>query len=84
MERLAEKTVTRLLMQQRIPEGYSATEAEHKWHDMETTPSLIVDGHSPGSVLEKAHAMMDTAPDRKDTEYRVILVVTSQKSWALL
>lgn len=84
IERLKETTETALFLQQRVPDNYSATAEEHRWHCLATTKSVVVTDDSIPTILEKAHAIRNAAPERNDTEYRVVLESTTKQRWVLM
>lgn len=72
-----------LALEQRIPEGYSATEAEHRWHPCPSVQAQDVTGQSATEVLQLVNAFREAAPTRVDTVYRAVLTVTETTSWVL-
>lgn len=83
MQSLEEKATTVIYRQKRIPRSYSALEKEHRWHCTADDHSIVVDGMSPAEIMERAQMLMESAPEREDTEYRVVLVVTTKRGWVL-
>lgn len=73
-----------LVFQQRVPEGYSATQREHRWHSPDD-PEIVsteVTGLGPGEMFATADKLMDdNCTKRNDYAYRVVLetVVTTRR-----
>jgi len=84
IESLDEQSASSLILQQRVPAGFSALDREHQWHPCPAADSVDVTKDSPSTALEKAQALIHMGPDRRDMEYRVVLMTTSRKGWVLL
>lgn len=63
-----------LVVERRVPEGYSASAAEHKWHAHPDMATADVTGASLAVALEQCDAMLAAVPPRNDYEFRVVLV----------
>lgn len=63
-----------LVVERRVPEGYSANKAEHKWHAYPHMSTCDVTIMSLGLAIEQAEVMLAAVPPRNDYEFRVVLV----------
>jgi hypothetical protein len=67
-----------LVLERRIPETHSATAAEHRWHPVPNWATLDVTQMNFNDTMAKRHALMATAIERSDTEYRVVFVTRTE------
>lgn len=66
-----------LRLQQRVPEEFSASRAEHVWHDMPPSDVVMycvnVTDLTPGELLAESEHLLARSPGRNDYVYRVVL-----------
>lgn len=82
VERLQVVVKTKLVLQRRIPKDFSATQAEHMWHGAGAA-DIDVTSATAAEAFEHADVLRAAAPDRRDEEYRVVLVTTETTAWVL-
>lgn len=63
-----------LVVQRRVPEEFSASRDEHRWHKHPDMAESDVTGMTLGLALEQREAMLSAVPPRNDYEFRVVLV----------
>lgn len=77
-----------LVLEQRIPPNYSATPREHEWHTIPVgsapKDSLIdVTGQNFRDTMAAREELLARAPERSDTEYRVVFVTRTETREAI-
>lgn len=69
-----------LVLERRIPETHSATKAEHEWHQSPWPRESVVEvtGQNFRDTMAAREKLLASAPQRSDTEYRVVFVTRTE------